>query len=53
MLEKLEGVGDEAYVSDLAADKATILVRKWVSDERDAERAASDLRVALAEWLAT
>jgi len=52
VLESLEGVGDEAYVSDLAADKATILVRKWVSDERDVERAASDLRVALAERLA-
>jgi small conductance mechanosensitive channel len=51
VLESLEGVGDEAYVSELAADKATILVRKWVADERDVERAASDLRVALAEQL--
>jgi small conductance mechanosensitive channel len=50
-LESLEGVGDEAYVSELAADKATILVRKWVSDERDVERVASDMRVALAERL--
>ena len=51
VLESLEGVGDESYVSELGADKATILVRKWVSDERDVERAASDLRVALAERL--
>jgi small conductance mechanosensitive channel len=49
VLESLEGVGDEAYVSDLTADKATILVRKWVADERAVERAASDLRLALAE----
>jgi small-conductance mechanosensitive channel len=51
MLESLEGVGDEAYVSELTADRATILVRKWVLDEREVERAASDLRVAIAERL--
>ena len=51
VLQALEGVGEEAYVSDLAADKATILVRRWVSDEQDVERAASDMRVALAERL--
>jgi small-conductance mechanosensitive channel len=51
MLQALEGVGDEAYVSDLTADKATILVRRWVSDEQDVERAASDMRIALAERL--
>src|SRR5207249_4743581 len=39
-LQALEGVGEEAYVSDLAADKATILVRRWVSDEQDVERGA-------------
>ena len=51
VLQTLEGVGDEAYVSDLTADTATILVRRWVSDEQDVERAASDMRVALAELL--
>ena len=51
VLQALEGVGDEAYVSDLTADTATILVRRWVSDEQDVERAASDMRVALAELL--
>jgi small conductance mechanosensitive channel len=51
MLESLEGVGDEAFVSDLTVDKATILVRKWVPDEESVERASSDLRVALAERL--
>jgi small conductance mechanosensitive channel len=51
MLQALEGVGDEAYVSDLTADKATILVRRWVSDEQEVERAASDMRIALAERL--
>jgi small conductance mechanosensitive channel len=51
MLQALEGVGDEAYVSDLTADKATILVRRWVSDAQDVERAASDMRIALAERL--
>ena len=49
VLASLEDVGDEAYVSELTADTATILVRKWVSDEQAVERAASDLRLALAE----
>jgi small-conductance mechanosensitive channel len=53
LLESLRGEGDEVYVSDLAGDKATILVRKWVSGEGAVERAASDLRVAMAERLAT
>jgi small-conductance mechanosensitive channel len=51
LLASLAGVGDEAYVSELTSDSATILVRKWVPDEQDVERAASDLRVALAERL--
>jgi small conductance mechanosensitive channel len=51
VLQALEGVGDESYVSELTADKATILVRRWVSDEQDVERAASDMRLALAERL--
>ena len=51
VLEALQADGDEAYVSGLSADHATILVRRWVSKKEDAERAASDLRVALAERL--
>jgi small-conductance mechanosensitive channel len=51
MLDSLEGVGDEAFVSDLTVDRATILVRKWVPDEGSVERVASDLRVAIAERL--
>jgi small conductance mechanosensitive channel len=51
VLQSFEGVGDAAYVTDLAADTATILVRRWVPDEQDVERTASDMRVALAERL--
>src|SRR6266851_3254536 len=51
VLESLEADGDEAYVSDLAADHATILVRRWVANEAEVERAASDLRIALAARL--
>jgi small-conductance mechanosensitive channel len=51
MLESLQADGDEAYVSGLSVDHATILVRRWVANEEEAERAASDLRVALAERL--
>ena len=43
--------GDEVYVTDLAADTATVLVRRWVEGEGAADRAASDLRIALAERL--
>jgi small-conductance mechanosensitive channel len=43
--------GDEAYVTDLAGDTATVLVRRWVSGEGVADRASSDLRIALAERL--
>jgi small-conductance mechanosensitive channel len=41
----------EVYVTDLAGDKATIVVRKWVPGEAATERAASDLRIVLAERL--
>jgi small-conductance mechanosensitive channel len=44
--------GDEAYVSALAGDRATVVVRRWVAGQGEAERAASDLRIALAERLA-
>jgi small-conductance mechanosensitive channel len=48
----LSGEG-EVYVTELAGDKATIVVRKWVPGEGVAERAASDLRILLAERLAS
>src|SRR5580765_3861700 len=49
VLESLQGEGEEVYLSDLAGDKASIVVRKWVPGEGVAEQAASDLRVSLAE----
>ncbi len=52
VVESLKAEGEEVFVSDLAGDKATILVRKWIPGEGSAERASSDLRVALAERLA-
>jgi len=52
-VEALGGEGDEVYVTDLAGDKATVMVRRWVPGERAADRAASDLRVSLAERLQT
>jgi small-conductance mechanosensitive channel len=48
----LEGEGDEVFVSDLSGDRATVTVRKWIADEGAAERAASDLRIAISERLA-
>jgi small conductance mechanosensitive channel len=51
VLESLQGEGEEVYVSDLAGDKASIVVRKWVPGEAVAEQAASDLRITLAERL--
>src|SRR4051795_4353250 len=42
----------EVYVTDLSGDKATIVVRKWVPGEYAADRAASDLRLAIAAQLA-
>jgi small-conductance mechanosensitive channel len=48
---KLEPEGD-VFVTDLAGETATVVVRKWVPGEGAAERAASDLRIALAERLA-
>jgi small conductance mechanosensitive channel len=44
--------GEEVYVTDLAGDQATIVVRRWVPGQGAAERASSDLRLALAERLA-
>src|SRR5581483_2302124 len=44
--------GEQVLVTELTADTATILVRKWVDGDSSAERAASDLRLELAERLA-
>lgn len=51
-LAAIEAEGEEVYVTDLSGENATIVVRKWVPREGAAERAASDLRIALAERLA-
>ena len=50
LLESLRANGDEAIVSDLKDGKATIVVRRWVT-ERSTEHVASDLRVELAKRL--
>ncbi len=42
----------QVLVTDLTADTATIVVRKHVDDEPSADRAASDLRLELADRLA-
>jgi small-conductance mechanosensitive channel len=47
----LADMAEQVYVTDLSGDKATVVVRKRVSGEGVAERAASDLRIALAERL--
>jgi len=48
----LHDLGQEVYVTEIATDKATVVVRKRVSGEDVAERTASDLRIALAERIA-
>jgi small-conductance mechanosensitive channel len=48
-VEALRGEGEEVIVSDISADTATLVVRRWVPREGAAEMAASDLRLALAE----
>jgi small-conductance mechanosensitive channel len=50
-VETLAADGDEVLVTELGADTATILVRRWVEAESAADRAASDLRIDLAERL--
>ncbi len=50
VLESLRADGEDAYLSDLA-DQATFTVRRWVSGEAEAEAAASELRLAVAERL--
>ena len=50
VLDVLQEGGDEAYLRDLD-DKATFVVRRWVSREERLEAAASELRVELADRL--
>jgi small conductance mechanosensitive channel len=51
VVESLKVDGEEVYVSDLARDTASIVVRRWVPGEAVAEQAASDLRIHLAARL--
>jgi small conductance mechanosensitive channel len=51
VVASLQAEGEEVFVSDLKGDKATILVRKWIPREGSAERAESDLRLAVSERL--
>jgi small-conductance mechanosensitive channel len=50
-LESLRSDGDEVLLTDLRDGTATISVRRWVPQAGSVERAASDLRLALAERL--
>jgi small-conductance mechanosensitive channel len=50
-VESLSADGDEVIVTDLGTETATVVVRRWVDEEGAADRAASDLRIALAERL--
>jgi small-conductance mechanosensitive channel len=52
LVRALGSDGDEVYVSELAGDKATVVVRKRVSGEGAVDRASSDLRLQIAERLA-
>jgi small conductance mechanosensitive channel len=51
VVESLKADGEEVYVSDLAGDMASIVVRTWVPGEGVAEQAVSDLRISLAARL--
>jgi small conductance mechanosensitive channel len=51
VVESLQADGEEVYVTALSGDKATIVVRKWISGEGAADRASSDLRVQIVERL--
>jgi small-conductance mechanosensitive channel len=50
VMGSLKAEGEEVYMTDLA-DKATIVVRKWIPREGDTEAVASDLRLAVADRL--
>jgi small-conductance mechanosensitive channel len=47
----LGGEGEDVFVTALAGDKATVVVRTWVTGGETVERAESKLRVALAARL--
>jgi len=51
-VEALGSEGDEVYVTNLAADTATVVVRRRATGGAVLDRVASDLRIALAERLA-
>ncbi len=50
-VEALGVEGAEVYVTDLSGENATVVVRQWVRDGTATERAASDLRLQIAERL--
>ncbi|MGZ4291108.1 MAG: mechanosensitive ion channel family protein [Gaiellaceae bacterium] len=50
-VEALGRDGDEVFVTELAGETATVVVRRWVAGEGVADRVASELRIALAERL--
>jgi len=50
-VEALAGEKDEAYVTALAGDRATVMVRRRVPAEGIVDRETSDLRIALVERL--
>ncbi|HTR32987.1 MAG TPA: mechanosensitive ion channel domain-containing protein [Gaiellaceae bacterium] len=52
LLPALHADGEDAYVTDLDGDTATIAVKKAVSGAADTEREASNLRIELARRLA-
>lgn len=52
VVQALGADGDEVYVTDLEGENATVVVRKRISGEHPADRAASDLRLWIAERLA-
>jgi small-conductance mechanosensitive channel len=50
-VDALGADGDDVYVTALTADRATVVVRRWVSGEGVADRVSSDLRLEIAERL--
>jgi small conductance mechanosensitive channel len=51
MLQSLRMDGVEAYLDDLGAERATIVLRRWVPHGQSLEEAASELRLTAAERL--
>jgi small-conductance mechanosensitive channel len=48
----LGGEGEDVLVTAITGDKATVVVRTWVTGDATVEQAQSELRIALAERLA-